>query len=249
MHTVHHIDARELLFRTRISEVELAQMVDSRVHEVVEKLRHELPIVAFEGSTKSRASIITKLISKREHLAAQVYDRHRYRIVMKDQDSLITAVLVLTDQLFPFNFVVPGQSQNTLVSLNELAQRSPELEAAHYEWGEPSEGDLRHEKNEFSGRSYRVLNFVVDLPLRIDATMLASRFERDEDLGRIVFVPVEFQILDEETAVRNEAGENSHSKYKKRQLLRVLGRLSRGLVVPKGSKAKHSRGNHTPEST
>src|SRR5262245_17069727 len=28
MHTVHHIDARELLFRTRISEVELSQMVD-----------------------------------------------------------------------------------------------------------------------------------------------------------------------------------------------------------------------------
>jgi hypothetical protein len=31
----------------------------------------------------------------------------------------------------------------------------------------------------------------------------------------------------------NEMGDNSHEKYKKRQKLRVLRRLSRGLVVPR----------------
>jgi len=44
---------------------------------------------------------------------------------------------------------------------------------------------------------------------------------------------LELQLLDEETAIANERGRNSHARYKKRQLRGVLGRLSRGLVVPK----------------
>jgi uncharacterized protein (TIGR04552 family) len=234
MHTVHHIEARELLFRTRISEVELSQMVDHRVREAVKQLAQDLPIVAFEGNSKTRESIITKLIAKREHLAAQVYDRHRYRVVVRDQASLVMTVLALSDSLFPFNYVIPGQSQNSLLSLEDVTANAPALRAGP----EADEGTLQHDKNEFSGRSYRVLNFVVDLPVRIDATSLASRHERDEDLGRIVFAPVELQVVDELTAQKNEAGENSHARYKKRQLRRVLGRLSRGLVVPKRGKAK-----------
>lgn len=240
MHTVHHVEARELLFRARISEVELAQMVDNRVREAVDRVAADLPVVSFEGNTKSRHSIVTKLISKREHVAAQVYDRHRYRIVVKDLPSLVTTVLALADQLFPFNYVIPGQSQNSLLSLAELMSRFPAVQDT---WTAGDAEPLVHDKNEFSGRSYRILNFVVDLPLRIDATLLAARHERDEDLGRIVFAPVELQLLDEATGRRNESGENSHSRYKKRQLRRVLGRLSRGLVVPKGSKLGPPRGD------
>jgi uncharacterized protein (TIGR04552 family) len=47
---------------------------------------------------------------------------------------------------------------------------------------------------------------------------------------------VELQLVDEETAADNEAGENAHSRYKKRQLRKVLRRLSRGLIVPKGTR-------------
>lgn len=234
MHTVHHVEARELLFRARVSEVELAQMVDQRVREAIEKLRdvHGLPIVQFEGNTKTRDSIITKLISKREHVAATVYDRHRFRIVVRDLPAVVSTVLALAQELFPFNYVVPGQTQNTLVSMREIVREAPQLRHHAVAWGDREEGG-RPAGNEFSGSSYRILNFIVDLPLRVDATALATRREKDDDLGRVVFAPVELQVVDEETSARNESGDNSHAKYKKRQLLRVLGRLSRGLVVPR----------------
>jgi uncharacterized protein (TIGR04552 family) len=44
---------------------------------------------------------------------------------------------------------------------------------------------------------------------------------------------VEFQILDADTHARNEEGDSAHERYKRRQLKKVLRRLSRGLVVPK----------------
>ncbi len=235
MHTVHHVEARELLHRARVSEVEIAQMVDHRVRETVERLVQveRLPIVEFEGSAKSRQSVITKLISKRENVAAQVYDRHRYRVVVNDPEALVAVVLALAHELFPFNYVLPGQTQNTLVSLHELVQKSPRLRALGGHLLDEVDEVARNAANEFSGHSYRILNFIVDLPLRIDATALATRRERDEDLGRIVFAPVELQVVDRATAQANERGENAHARYKKRQLRQVLTRLSRGLVVPR----------------
>lgn len=237
MHTIHHIDARELLFIARVSEVELSQMVDSRVRETVERLTRELPIVAFEGKPKSRESIVTKLISKKDNLAAQVYDRHRYRIVVRDRDALVTTLVALSHELFPFNYVLPGQTQNSLLTMAEVAPMSPSLRAA----ARLLDMDEAHEepdRNEFSGQSYRILNFIVDLPLRIDATVMAARHEGDADLGCIVFAPVELQLVDEATRAHNETGENAHTRYKRRQLRKVLARLSRGLVVPKGVKQK-----------
>jgi uncharacterized protein (TIGR04552 family) len=56
---------------------------------------------------------------------------------------------------------------------------------------------------------------------------------RVEELGRIVFALVEFQVFDRETAKRNEEGDSAHDRYKRRQLQEVLRRLSRGLVVPR----------------
>ena len=61
-------------------------------------------------------------------------------------------------------------------------------------------------------------------------------WHRLEELGRVVFSLVEFQIFDRETARRNEEGDSSHDRYKRRQHQEVLRRLSRGLVVPRRSK-------------
>ena len=46
-------------------------------------------------------------------------------------------------------------------------------------------------------------------------------------------VQLEFQVADVETARRNEQGDSSHERYRRRQNKKVLRRLSRGLVVPK----------------
>ena len=238
MHVVHHVEARGLLHRARLSEDEMCNLVTARVDHAIALLRGEgLPIVAASGSVKTRHSVITKLLAKKDTLAAQIYDRVRYRVVTEGRDHVLPVLVRLCDTLLPFNFVVPGQTQNTLFSFKKLVHETAQLQAMlpHLQIGlHLEEEDKRSANlsgaNEFSGDGYRVLNFVVDLPVR-----LPERSVEAGD-GRIAFCMVELQLVDRETAVLNERGENAHARYKKRQLRKVLRRLSRGLVVPRRSK-------------
>lgn len=242
MHTIFHTDSREMLHRLPIASEKLLGIVDARVQRWGAELQAlDGSVVEFSGSVKTRESMITKLLAKRETVAAQIFDKVRYRIITKEWSDILPAIHHLTSRLVPFNLVVPAQTENTLVSFRGLIEGSPQLaelvpslqldpyEATELEW-EKKDGV----PNEFSGRSYRVLNFVADVPVRLDD----KRDALDPCINlvgspSIVFVPVEFQFLDEETARNNELGENSHERYKRRQQLRVLRRLSRGLVVPK----------------
>jgi len=240
MHVVHHMEARELLFRTPIREADLSVRADRRIMAVGQRLRDQgLPIVEFVGNVKTRSSLVTKLLAKRETVAAQIFDRVRYRIVTERRDQICPMVHHLCQELFPFNYAVPGQTQNTLVRFQRVLGEHPQGEALVAALQSPL--DLEAEEvlplNEFSDKDYRVLNFVVDLPVRVDE-LLPEEEELTEDLGRVVFTMVEFQILDADTHRRNERGESAHERYKRRQKKQVLRRLSRGLVVPKKRKAK-----------
>ena len=83
-------------------------------------------------------------------------------------------------------------------------------------------------KNEFSGSDYRMINFIVDYPVRLPE----GRFGKHGfELGRVVFLMVELQIVDEETARHNEEGENAHHLYKERQYKVVVSRLKRGALA------------------
>lgn len=236
MHVLQHIDGRDLLFRLAVSEEEIGQRVIDKVTQVVAEMQKKgVPLVEFAHSVKSRDSLVTKLIAKRETVAAQIYDKTRFRIVTKHRSDVLPALYFLTQRLFPFNFVVPTQTENSLISFRALLDAHPHFRAhiddlhldLDYEDWERRPG------NEFSGTEYRVLNFVVDIPLRMDNYLPP----KDQDVRtrkcRIGFSLVEFQIVDEQTAKTNEAGESAHSSYKRRQKRRVLRRLSAGLVVPK----------------
>jgi hypothetical protein len=221
MHVIHHLEARELLFRTPLRESDLADRVDRRVMTVARQMIDEgLPVVEFQGNRKSRSSLVTKLLVKRESVAAQVFDRVRYRVVTREPGDVAPMLRHLSEVLFPFNYVVPGQSENSLMHFREL------------ESGKPGR------TNPFSEDSYRALHFVVDLPVRIDDLLPPGPPDEGEDLGRVVFSMIEFQVMDWETARANEEGPASHSRYKKRQNLSALRRLSRGLVVPRKRKKK-----------
>jgi len=240
MHVVHHVQARALLHRARISEDELAHLATARVDQAVAQLRRDgLPLVAAAGSVKTRHSILTKLLAKKESLAAQVYDRVRYRIVTATRDDVLPILLRLCDVLLPFAFIVPGQTQNTLFDFKKLVRGKAQLRklAGGLQAGLDLEAHDRksghaHRRNEFSGDGYQALNFVVDLPVRLP--------ERAVDPGDplVTFCMLELQLVDQETAIANERGRNSHARYKKRQLRGVLRRLSRGLVVPKRTRPR-----------
>ncbi len=236
MHVIHHLEARELLFRTAIREADLAERVHRRLMAEADRMETAgLPIVEFAGSTKTRPSLVTKLLAKRETVAAQIFDRVRYRIVVERRDQIAPVVWWLMQHLFPFNYAVPGQTQNSLVRFADLLHEHPsgaELAARLQLPPDLERRDPAAPRNEFSGKGFKVLNFVVDLPVRIDE-LLPPLDPMSDELGRVVFSLVEFQVLDAETARRNEGGDSSHERYKRRQLRRVLRRLSRGLVVPK----------------
>ena len=150
-------------------------------------------------------------------------------------------------QIFPFNYAVPGQVQNSLFRFADLLQAHPDGAALSAELQLPleaEEADPAEPRNEFSGKAFKVLNFVADVPVRIDE-LLPPLDPMADELGSVVFALVEFQVIDAPTARQNEQGEASHERYKRRQLKTVLRRLSRGLVVPK----KRRRKARAPKAT
>jgi uncharacterized protein (TIGR04552 family) len=236
MHVIHHLEARELLFRTPIREADLAERVHRRIMAEADRMRAcGLPVLEFRGNVKTRESLVTKLLAKKESVAAQVFDRVRYRVVTERPEQIPSVVLHLARHLFPFNYAVPGQVQNSLFRFGDLLRAHPrggEL-AADLQLPLEAEGeDPAEPRNQFSGKDFRVLNFVADVPVRIDE-LLPPLDPMADELGSVVFALVEFQVLDAGTARQNEQGEASHERYKRRQLKQVLRRLSRGLVVPK----------------
>ena len=236
LHVLQHIEGRDLLFQLAVSEADLSELIAAKVLAVAREIREKgLPVVEFEDSIKTRDSLVTKLIAKKETVAAQVYDRTRFRIVTKTRADIVPVLYFLTQRLFPFNFVVPGQTENTLIPFKSLIADYPHLadyaEQLHLDVNYEDRED--HAGNQFSGHTYRALNFVVDVPIRMDAFLPPPAEDTRLRPCRMVYSLVEFQILDEETAAENEQGENAHALYKRRQKRKVLRRLSSGLVVPK----------------
>ncbi len=243
MHVIQHIEGRDLLFKLAVSEAELAQLVTEKVMAVCDDMKLKgMPVVEFSDSIKTRESIITKLIAKRESVAAQIYDRTRFRIIVKERKDVLPALYFLTQRLVPFNFVVPTQTENSLFNFKSLLAEYPHFgryaKDLHLDLDYEDREERRHRNNKFSGSSYKILNFVADVPIRLDAYLPAPEKDHRPRKGRIALAMCEFQIADEEQANQNESGENSHERYKQRQREVVLKRLSRGLVVPRAKRKK-----------
>jgi uncharacterized protein (TIGR04552 family) len=233
MHIIHHLEGRKLLHRLPISEEEVFRLVERKVVRVVEEIRAAgHPIAEFEWSRKPHDSLITKLLAKRSTLAANVYDKLRFRLVVREREDLLPLMVELGHRLIPFNYVVPGETVNDLVPLRQICEQAPALALLTKDLQQefdPEDGRHILAPNEFSGPGYRVVNFVADLPVRLDDFL--CQVGGEEDYGQIVFVMTEFQLIDRKTAEQNEQGENSHERYKERQKARVRMRLTRGLPV------------------
>lgn len=228
MHTIVHMEAAELRHQTALSEADLLGLAERHISEAAQHMRDQgFPIISFYGNRKSRESTITKLLAKREATAATVFDKLRFRIVTEKREHIVPALAWLTRHVFPFNYVIPGQSHNNLVDIHAEWSRPPYKELADQLHGFTAEEHqpFNAEDNPFSGSSYRVVNFIVDYPVRIDHL---GHARYGAMLGRIVFVETEFQLVDAETAIANESGENAHERYKERQRAMVASRLRKG---------------------
>jgi uncharacterized protein (TIGR04552 family) len=234
MHIIHHLAGRELLFRLPISDDEIFHLVEKKVVRLVEEVRAAgHPIVQFEWSRKPHDSLITKLLAKKSTLAANVYDKLRFRLVTRSAEDILPALVELTHRLIPFNYVVPGESVNDLIKFRREVEAVPALAPLVSQLQDDGHHEEKIEAlpraNEFSGPGYRIINFVADLPVRIDDFICRIGDPGYRDLGFVVFVLTEFQVVDAKTAHENETGENSHDRYKERQIGQVKSRLLRGM--------------------
>ena len=231
MHIVHHLAGRELSTRLPISVDQIYRKIELKVMHVIDELRAAgYPVVEFQWSRKTQDSLITKLLAKRSTLAANIYDKLRFRMVVRTQRDLVAMLVALHRRLIPFNYVVPGASVNHLLPFHRVLDERQDLRAMERLLQHDTMLEKRQERaasapiNEFSGKKYKIVNFA-DLPVRVDSFV----DEQSRSFGNVVFVLTEFQLVDQETAAENERGDSSHDAYKARQYRSVRHRLMSGL--------------------
>jgi uncharacterized protein (TIGR04552 family) len=229
MHIIHHLDGRELLFVLPMSDQEVFHIVEEKVYRVIGgMLAGNFPIIEFVGGRKNKDSLITKLMSKQETIAAQIFDKLRFRVVTRTRDDIFPILQYLTRRLFPFNYVVPGQSINSVFSFRSYVERSSLKPMIGQLQPHGADDDYTPSDNQFSADEYRIIHFVVDMPVRLPKRILDRAPPSAGPLGNVIFVICEFQIVDRDTEAHNEIGEASHSKYKERQKKAVMRRLQLG---------------------
>ena len=233
MHIIHHLDGRELLFLLPMSNQEVFHIVEEKVYRVIGgMLAGSFPIIEIVGGRKHKDSLITKLMSKQETIAAQIFDKLRFRIVTRTRDDIFPVLQYLTNKLFPFNYVVPGQSINSVFSFRSYVEKTPvrSLLAQMQTHASPAADgpDLTPSDNKFSAEEYRIIHFVVDMPVRLPPRIMDRAPDSAGPLGDVIFVICEFQIVDRDTESHNELGDASHAKYKERQKKAVMRRLQLG---------------------
>ena len=217
MNIINHIDGRELLYNCPISLRDIFSLVEDKVERSLSSLSLKEPgLLRYEGGRKPKESLITKLLSKRETIAAQINDRVRYRIVTRGKEDIPKIILHLFNTILPFNYLIPGASANQIISL-----------------AKNNKGSVIHRglktyphKKDYTSKHYKISKFVVDIPIRLDNFLAQSGGPAyRESLGTIAYAMVEFQMVDEATARMNNSGDSSHDHYKIRQKAGVVKRL------------------------
>lgn len=229
MQIINHMAGRELLFRLPVSDRDLFHLVEEKVYRVVGTMLSEgFPIAEFIGGRKNLDSTYSKLLSKPESTAAAIYDKLRFRIVTRTHEDLLPVLLYLSERLFPFNYVVPNQSTNTIFHFRSLCERRPSLQRFLTSFQGKEDDTLTPGDNRFSDPDYRIIQFVSDVPVRVPPHLLDLAPGGSELLGKVVYMLCEIQLLDAETDAANEMGAANHRSYKDRQRGAVFKRLRLG---------------------
>jgi uncharacterized protein (TIGR04552 family) len=233
MHIINHLAGRELLFRLPVSDRDLFHLVEEKVYRIVGTMLSEgFPITEFVGGRKNLDSTYTKLLSKAESTAVAVYDKLRFRIVTRTREDLLPVLHYLSERLFPFNYVVPNQSTNTIFHFRSYCEGHPHLRNMIDKFQGHVDDTLTPGDNRFSAPTYRVIHFVADVPVRVPPSFMQLAPPGSESLGPVVYLLCEFQLVDAETEAANEGGDASHSAYKQRQRDAVFRRLRLGSREP-----------------
>ena len=128
MHIIHHLEGRELLFVLPLSDQEVFHVVEEKVYRVIGgMLAGGFPITEFVGGRKNKDSLYTKLLSKQETIAAQIYDKLRFRIVTRSKDDIFPIMQYLSQQPLPVQLRHPRAEHQLDLPLQALRSSEPPL--------------------------------------------------------------------------------------------------------------------------
>ncbi len=233
MHIINHFDASEARQALATTDQELFQSAERRIYQIISHMMAEgLPVVEFLGGRKQRASVVTKLLSKESPLATQLFDKMRFRVITPTRDDILPVINYLARNLFPFNYVLAGESFNTLLPFVSYCQKHKHLTklVEKLQIDHDLENKLQPLSNLHSSPKYQVVHWVADMPLRVPDYKTAFRTDGVNPYPRpLVYLRTELQILDRRSHRQNERSDASHNKYKERQIKAVASRLKVGL--------------------
>jgi uncharacterized protein (TIGR04552 family) len=233
MHTINHFDASEARQALKVSDQELFRAAERRIYQVVSRMMAErLPLVEFLGGRKQRTSMVTKLLSKQDPLSAQLFDKMRFRVVTASQDDILPTINFLTRNLLPFNYVLAGESYNTLLPFVTYCRGNKHLAKLvdSLQLNAEIEDQLQPMSNVHSSPHYKVVHWVADMPLKLPSFREAFHTDGINPVPRpVIYVRAEIQLLDRKSHRENERGDASHISYKNRQASFVAERLKVGL--------------------
>lgn len=230
MHIINHFDAGEARQALTITDQQLFQKAEARIYQTISRMMADrLPVVEFMGGRKQRASMVTKLLSKTDPLAAQLFDKIRFRVVTATKDDVLPAINFLSRNLFPFNYILSGESYNTLFPFASYVHGHTHLRGLSDQQSGPNSlenGLYPMIQNAHSSPKYQVVHWVADMPVRIENFKNAFITDGVNPVPRpVIYVRAEIQILDRKTHRINERGHAAHTKYKARQKESVLEKL------------------------
>ena len=101
MHVIQHIEGHELLRHLAVSAAELAELATRKVLSIADEMQRKgIPVAEFADSIKTKESVITKLVAKKETVAAQIYDKTRFRVITRAREDILPVLYYLTQRLF-----------------------------------------------------------------------------------------------------------------------------------------------------
>ncbi|MCX7959724.1 MAG: TIGR04552 family protein, partial [Deltaproteobacteria bacterium] len=190
MHILHHLESRELMYRTSISIENLFSACEEKVSKAISELnRSGVSIYHYSTCRENIFDRITKLTARKEIIAAQMFEKASFNIVTEKKEDVISVLKYLITNVFPFNYVVPGYSSSNYIDLLTELKSSEEYS---------KKTDLyQFSKETPSSDSYADRVYMrADIPLDINTLGIQIDDETAENLGYTIFSLTDFVITD-----------------------------------------------------
>ncbi|MCX7944984.1 MAG: TIGR04552 family protein [Deltaproteobacteria bacterium] len=198
MHVLHHVESRELMYRSSISIEDLFSACEAKVSKAISELnRSGISIYHYSTCRENIFDRITKLIARKEIIAAQMFEKASFNIITEKKEDVLFVLRYLITNVFPFNYVVPGYSSSNYIDLVNILKSSDEYtkKIDRYQFTKESSNI-----NSFADRVY----MKVDIPLDINSLGIKIDEETAENLGFTIFSLTEFTITDVESHRKTE---------------------------------------------